>query len=74
MEKYLARHLSSSAEELPTPARWILEHTFCKFGRHSSRKNSIRKFDSGRCPLLCRHCRKIIGTWRGEARNLLSRR
>ena len=42
--------------------RRLLAAALCRLGRHS--RTGIRKYDNGRCPLLCRHCRVITGTWR----------
>jgi hypothetical protein len=38
---------------------WVAAHTLCRLGWHSRRK--IRKFDGGKLPLLCAHCRLIVG-------------
>lgn len=38
---------------------WAATRTLCRLGWHSRRK--IRKFDGGKLPLLCRHCRWITG-------------
>jgi len=42
---------------------WFPRNALCRLGRHCRPQNQVRKFDGGRCPLLCRHCRKIVGNW-----------
>lgn len=42
----------------------VLEHTSCKLGWHSHERRSVRKYDGGNCPLLCRYCYEITGCWR----------
>lgn len=40
----------------------LRRHTTCRLPfawAHSRRK--VRKYDSGRLPLLCRYCRRIVG-------------
>ena len=41
----------------------ILERTLCRIGLHSRKGKGVRKYDGGRCSLLCRHCYQIIGRW-----------
>lgn len=41
----------------------LLAATLCARGHHCPPEKGIRKFDGGRCPLLCCHCRTIIGHW-----------
>lgn len=42
---------------------WLRANTLCRLDRHCRREKGIKKYDGGRCPVLCRHCRRFIGTW-----------
>lgn len=46
-------------------AAWHALHaaTLCRAGWHCPPRKAIRKYDGGRCPLLCCHCRVITGCW-----------
>ena len=41
----------------------LLAATACKAGRHCRPKRHVKKFDGGKCPLLCCHCRRVVGHW-----------
>lgn len=43
---------------------WLRSSTLCRLGRHCRPSKRERKFDGGKCPLLCCYCRRIVGTWR----------
>ena len=38
--------------------------TLCRAGVHCAPARGVRKYDGGRCPVLCRYCYRIIENWR----------
>lgn len=40
---------------------WLRAHTLCKLGLHCARRHRVQKYDGGRLPQLCCHCRLIVG-------------
>ena len=46
------------------PAGRLRENTLCRAGWHCPPSKRIRKYDNGRCPLLCCYCYLIVGRWR----------
>ncbi len=49
----------------------IRAYTLCLIGWHCAPRKRVRKYDGGRCPLLCCYCRLIVGSWAPPAERSL---